>query len=126
MKKLLLLILVALFTTTSLIAQVAINATGAAADPSAALDVGSTTKGFLPPRMTREQMNAIVDPVQGLWVYCSDCIPKGHYFYDGTCWTPLSLSLNVDEIYNPIAGEIWMDRNLGVSQVATFCKVLYI
>jgi hypothetical protein len=49
---------------------------------SAALEVQSTTKGFLPPRMTQAQMIAIVDAVEGLMVYCTDCNPKGVYFYN--------------------------------------------
>ena len=49
---------------------------------SAALEVESTTKGFLPPRMTQAQMIAIVVAVEGLMVYCTDCNPKGVYFYN--------------------------------------------
>jgi hypothetical protein len=40
--------------------------------PKAALDVTSTTNGLLPPRMTYAQRNAIVNPVAGLIVYCTD------------------------------------------------------
>jgi hypothetical protein len=36
---------------------------------SAQLDIESTTKGFLPPRMTTTQVNAIVTPANGLMVY---------------------------------------------------------
>jgi len=39
---------------------------------SAVLDVASTTQGFLPPRMTMAQMNAIVSPAEGLEVYVTD------------------------------------------------------
>lgn len=38
-------------------------------DPSAALEVASTTKGFLPPRMISVQMLAINNPAAGLIVY---------------------------------------------------------
>ena len=38
---------------------------------SAVLDVGSTTQGFLPPRMTTTQKNAISSPAAGLQVYDS-------------------------------------------------------
>jgi N-acetylneuraminic acid mutarotase len=41
-------------------------------DPSARLDVSSTTEGFLPPRMTTAQRNAIVSPATGLQVYNTD------------------------------------------------------
>jgi uncharacterized protein (TIGR02145 family) len=39
----------------------------------AALDVESTTKGFLPPRMTKSQRDAISSPPAGLLVWCTDC-----------------------------------------------------
>ncbi len=40
---------------------------------SAILDVASTNKGFLPPRMTNSQKNAIPNPATGLILYCTDC-----------------------------------------------------
>lgn len=43
--------------------------TTSAPNASAALDVVSTTKGFLPPRMTTAQKNAITTPAAGLMVY---------------------------------------------------------
>jgi hypothetical protein len=42
---------------------------GSPADASALLDVASTTKGFLMPRMTTTQKNAIVTPATGLMVF---------------------------------------------------------
>ncbi|RMZ58877.1 hypothetical protein D1632_14990 [Chryseobacterium nematophagum] len=42
-------------------------------EPSAILDLTSTNLGFLTPRMTRVQMNAIAYPAQGLEIYCTDC-----------------------------------------------------
>jgi hypothetical protein len=53
---------------------------------SAALEVESTNRGFLPPRMTSVQMNAIVTPATGLIVYCTDCSPVGLQHYNGTSW----------------------------------------
>jgi hypothetical protein len=44
----------------------------------------STTKGFLPPRMTSVQRNAIATPAAGLIVY--DTTVNKHYGYDGTTW----------------------------------------
>src|SRR5437867_3280472 len=69
----------ALFITLSLVAfsscllaqGVAINGTGAPANPAAILDLSSTSGGLLLPRMTTTQMNAISSPVSGLMVYNS-------------------------------------------------------
>ena len=58
--------------------------------PSAVLEVESTTKGFLPPRMTEVQMNAIATSAEGLIVYCTDCTPKGLYNFDGTDWSAIA------------------------------------
>ncbi|CAA7392613.1 FISUMP domain-containing protein [Chryseobacterium fistulae] len=44
-------------------------------DPSALLDLTSSTLGFLTPRMTKVQMDAIFHPAQGLEIYCTDCFP---------------------------------------------------
>ncbi|MCX6269225.1 MAG: hypothetical protein NTW16_18040 [Bacteroidetes bacterium] len=60
-----------------LFAQVGINADNNAPDPSAGLDVNFNNKGFLPPRMTFEQRNAIPNPVEGLMVYCTNCNQDG-------------------------------------------------
>ena len=38
-------------------------------DPSSVLDLTATDKGFLPPRMTTAQRNAIVSPVEALLIY---------------------------------------------------------
>ncbi|MFY7885061.1 MAG: fibronectin type III domain-containing protein, partial [Dolichospermum sp.] len=53
---------------------------------SAALEVQSTNKGFLPPRMNLNQISAISSPAVGLSVYCTDCSPKALLNYDGTNW----------------------------------------
>ena len=42
-------------------------------DPKAVLELESTTKGFLLPRMTAAQMAAITNPTSGMIVFCTDC-----------------------------------------------------
>ena len=112
-----------ILTALGLNAQVAINTDGSDADASAILDVKSTEKGFLPPRMTEAQMNAISNPAEGLIVYCADCSPKGPYYYDGSNWLNFATNgpsdLGETDVYNPATGKVWMNRNLGASQVAT-------
>jgi len=51
---------------------------------SAQLHITSTTKGFLPPKMTTTQKNAISSPAAGLIVY--DTTDNKHYGYNGTTW----------------------------------------
>src|SRR5665647_1005005 len=77
MKKIYLIIVILLLNRSILFSQVAINADGSAADNSAMLDVKSTSKGLLPPRMTHAQINAIANPADGLLVYCTDCGSNG-------------------------------------------------
>ena len=73
----------ALFCSTQIFAQTGIGTT--TPDPSAKLEVSSTTKGFLPPRMTSAQRSAISNPANGLMVYQTDGT-SGLYFYTGGAW----------------------------------------
>jgi hypothetical protein len=58
-------------------AQVSISPNNAAPDNSAMLDVSSSAKGVLFPRMTVDQRNAIVNPADGLMIYCTNCGTNG-------------------------------------------------
>ena len=60
----------------------------AAANASAMLDIRSTTRGFLPPRMTTTQRNAIASPATGLQVF--DSTMNAMCEYNGTAWRVLS------------------------------------
>ncbi len=63
----------------------AVNTTGSPANVSAMLDVASTTKGMLIPRMTNAQRNAIVSPATGLMIFQTDAT-SGFYYWDGATW----------------------------------------
>ncbi|MFH1120690.1 MAG: hypothetical protein V1775_12785 [Bacteroidota bacterium] len=142
MKKLFVLIFLA--TGLSSMSQVAINTDGTTPDNSAMLDVKSTAKGFLPPRMTTTQRNAIAAPAEGLLVYNTD--EKALNMFTGTAWKSLipvpdfecGLSVTVNHLVgrgvapvlktvtygtvNGIAGEAakcWITKNLGADQQAT-------
>lgn len=52
---------------------------------SAALDITSTTKGLLIPRMTQAQRNAISSPATGLQIFQTDGT-AGFYYYTGSSW----------------------------------------
>src|SRR5215216_3555893 len=63
-------LLLFLAVCTKLFSQnVGINSTGSAPDASAMLDVSSTTKGFLMPRMTTTERDAIASPATGLTIF---------------------------------------------------------
>jgi len=84
----LLLVLVLATNSFSQNIGIGINADGSAPAGSAVLDVSSTTKGFLPPRMTYAQKMAIASPIAGLMVYCTDCGTAGELqVFNGTIWT---------------------------------------
>ena len=55
---------------------------------SALLDLTSTNKGLLMPRMTTAQRTAIISPATGLLVF--DISLNAFYFFDGTIWQPLA------------------------------------
>ncbi len=69
-------------------AQTAINTSGSQPDPSAMLDISSTSKGLLIPRLTDSQRSAIVSPATGLLVFQTNAV-IGFYFYNGTGWIRL-------------------------------------
>jgi hypothetical protein len=72
-----------LLATVSVHAQLGIGTTTPAA--SAQLDVTSTSKGMLIPRMTAAQRTAIASPAEGLMVYQTN-VPIGYYFLKGGVW----------------------------------------
>lgn len=82
MKKIITGVLLLMMVNSVSYAQVGIGTN----DPNAAsvLELSSTDKGFLPPRLTLVQMENISTPPEGLMVYCTDCPFKGMYYYDGT------------------------------------------
>jgi hypothetical protein len=71
-------------------AQVGIGT--ASPDATAQLDITSTTKGVLLPRMSAVQRSAISSPAAGLLVYQTDGT-NGFYYYDGSAWALLTNNL---------------------------------
>jgi hypothetical protein len=65
-----------------------------APNASALLDLTSTTKGFLPPRMTATQAAAIATPAEGLMVYVTNTggvfTGKGWWGWNGAAWEKLN------------------------------------
>jgi hypothetical protein len=91
----LLLCFVALIHYSALLAQNIFPSSGAAGigtttpDASSLLEIKSTSKGLLIPRMTQAQRNAITSPATGLFIYQTNATP-GFYYYSGTAWTAVT------------------------------------
>jgi len=79
--------LLALWAATQLAAQAQVGIGTTTPDASAQLDVTSTTLGFLPPRMTQAQREAIEPATAGLLVYQTNGTTPGLYIYDNTVVT---------------------------------------
>jgi hypothetical protein len=84
MKKLHFFIAMLLLFSSAMFAQVGINTDNSAPDNSAMLDLKSTNKGFLPPRMTTAQRDLISSPVTGLTIYNTS--KNGNETYNGSSW----------------------------------------
>ncbi|MEO7487307.1 MAG: tail fiber domain-containing protein [Ferruginibacter sp.] len=111
-----LLLLVLLVKMPATAQNIGINATGASPNTSAILDVSSTSKGLLMPRMTSAQRNAIATPAEGLKVYDTDT--KTFWFYNGTGWVQSATgsavnfwSLNGTNIFNNNASNVGIGLN---------------
>jgi trimeric autotransporter adhesin len=86
-------ILFLLLATCAINAQsVAINTDGSTANTSSILDVKSTTKGVLIPRMKKDEKNAIATPARGLLIYQNEPDSIGFHYYNGTQWVWLQNS----------------------------------
>jgi hypothetical protein len=86
--------------------NMAINTDGSTPDASAMVDIASTTKGFLLPRMTTTQQNAIPLPATGLLIF--NTTDNGFKVNTGTpaapVWTPLLFSGNAITLINGLTG----------------------
>ncbi len=96
-------------------------------ESSAMLDVKSTDKGMLIPRVTTAQRNAISAPAEGLFVYDTD--EKHFYYYDGTNWvdmptknirsTDTSVTISKQLIFEGDA-VVWDDLKVPVTATRNF------
>ena len=81
-------------------------------DPSSALDVSSTTKGILIPRMTSAQRTAIVSPAEGLRVY--DTTTNDFWYFDGTTWVQESVAANNNPFNDNTDGSIAVNGDANI------------
>ncbi|HNK30404.1 MAG TPA: hypothetical protein PKG65_15835, partial [Ferruginibacter sp.] len=92
--------------------SVSINTDGSTAHASSLLDVKSTDKGVLIPRMSKTERNAIASPATGLMVFQNAPDSIGFYYYNGTTWLWLATA-------NASAG--WLTTgNAGINPATNF------
>lgn len=89
---------------------------------SAQLDITSTSKGLLIPRMTTAQRTAIASPANGLMVY--DTNLAAFYFYNGSSWNALNSggggaggwTASGNNIFNSNAGNVGIGSATGIKE----------
>ena len=123
MNKLSFLIALILLLSGAIFAQVGINTDNSDPDNSAMLDVKSTTRGLLPPRMTATQITTISSPQPGLLIYNTTL--NAICVFNGTSWDEIGTSLDGQscgtvsyggKTYNSviIGMQCWMTENLNI------------
>lgn len=98
-------------------------------DQSAILELKTSTKGFLPPRLTTSEILAIPNPVEGLTVYNTTL--KKLSVFNGSNWDCDNVNLNAcngieefeygGQTYNTvvIGNQCWMKENLNIGEQIT-------
>ena len=109
-------VFVTIMSGVTLNAQVGINEDGSAPVSSAVLDLKSTSKGFLPPRMSETERDGISNPQPGLIVYCIDCVEM--QMYNGTMWTNMIGGTATFPTIT-IGDQTWMAKNLNIGAMIT-------
>ena len=115
-------LLAAVLLTATTYAQVGVGTT--TPDASAALDITSTTKGLLIPRMIETQRDAISSPATGLMIYQTDGT-VGFYYYNGSSWGEVAATSATYSIGDIVNGGVvfWLDSTGQHGLVCAFSDV---
>jgi len=104
---------------TGVNAQVGIGVSTENINPSAQLEVLSTNKGFLPPRMTTAQRDLINSPATGLVIF--NTTTNSLEYKSSTGWvslTTITSTPTTTAVFSPtivIGAQQWMEKNLNTS-----------
>ena len=90
---------------------------------SAQLDVASTTKGMLVPRMTNTERGLITSPAAGLLIYQTDGL-AGFYYYNGLLWIPYAKGGNFFLPYSGTASTVG-GAEFSITHTTTFGDAAY-
>ena len=111
-------VVITLLATSAAYAQNNVGINTTAPDPSAALDITSTDKGVLIPRMIQTQRDAITNPAPALMIYQTDGT-KGFYYNSGAAAAP---------VWSAVGGsgsagasfELWVTKTAAEAQTMLF------
>jgi hypothetical protein len=115
-------LLAAVLLTATTYAQVGIGTT--TPDASSALDITSTTKGLLIPRMKAAERDLISPAATGLMIYQTDGAP-GFYYYNGISWAEVAATSATYSIGDVVNGGVvfWLDSTGQHGLVVAFSDV---
>jgi hypothetical protein len=105
MKKIMLLLMMAVAINTTYSQGISINSNGQTADPSAMLDISSHDKGVLIPRLRSGERTSIAAPAFGLLVY--DIDTKSFWYYDQGIWKEILNSSSQVLPMGPASGDLY-------------------
>lgn len=96
-------------------AQVGIGVGATGISPSAQLEIKSTNRGLLLPRMTHTQRDAIATPTAGLVLWCTTCGDAGEMqVYNGSSWTNMTGGAVSAPTAVTIGSQVWQVKFLNV------------
>lgn len=98
-------------------AQMGVSETAITPHASSILELKSTSKGFLAPRMTAAQRAAISSPATGLIVYQTDGT-SGYYFYNGSAWTSLGQQITFSTGLTNSSGTVTVNTSQNISKLS--------
>ena len=112
MKRLITLSAIAMLIMLSLpvLSQVSVTTDGSDPDGSAMLDVKSTTRGMLIPRMTTTERDAVSSPATGLMIF--NTTMNAFNFYNGTGWDKIvagddgDWTISGSNMYSTVTGNV--------------------
>ncbi len=118
---LIIILVIILIGNTVLSQGVAISNDGSSSDVSAVLDIKSTDKGVLIPRMTLSERDNISTPVTGLLIYQTDNT-SGFYFYNGSNWVVVgSEAMDINSLSDgkTTGNDVFLGSGAGANIVGT-------
>ncbi len=116
MKNVTILALMAFIAVGSMAQSVGIGTTTFTPAPTAQLEIQSTTKGVLIPRMTTTQMTDIIAPAQGLLVYNTE---RGQlFYYEAGAWKAVAQLTDINNVWTSNGSNIYKN-NTGFVGVGT-------